>query len=161
MLNKFSGCPLVCGSCCDSLTVGYLWKVCCVGLNHQDLWNNPDGKMSHVVSPVFNHFDSSNYCIKASQIIIIFNLSSSPERFFSWISFLPLLRYFMVPTLTSSGSRGTLACMSSDFLTRIRLAELWTWLDILSTTCWHTSATWAQTNATSWPTGGFGMETDT
>lgn len=70
--------------------------------------------------------------------------------------FSPALRYFTAPTRTSSGSRGTLACMSSDFLTHTKPAGLWIWPDTLSIICSHTSATWPRINATSLPTGGSG-----
>lgn len=66
------------------------------------------------------------------------------------------LRCFTAPTLTWSGSRGTLACTSSDCSTRIRPAEHWTSPGIPSTTSSHTSAVSPRTSATSWRTGGFG-----
>lgn len=93
------------------------------------------------------------------QFLILFFFGASPDRFqLNVFPSLPVLRYFTALTPTSSGSRGTSACMSSTCLTRIRPAELWTWPDIPSTTCSNTSAVWTPTNATNWLTGGFGME---
>lgn len=68
----------------------------------------------------------------------------------------PSVRYFTVPTRTSSGSRGTLDCTLSDFSTHTRPAGLWIWPDTLSIICSHTSAMWPRINVTSLPTGGSG-----
>ena len=67
-----------------------------------------------------------------------------------------LTRYFMVLTLTSNGSRRTLAYMWSICLTRTRPAVLLTWPGTHWTTSCHTTAAWTQISATSLLTGGFG-----
>lgn len=147
-------CPAVRGSRHDSHCRAPVTKCCAWDWSAERCC---DEKMPHGVSSVWkvkciSSSEQQMYmCILTSQCLIRFRFQQNVLCF-------SLLRCFTVPTLTWSGSRETSACTSSTSSTRIRPAGLWTWPDIPSTTCSSTSATWTQTNATSWLTGGFGTE---
>lgn len=134
---------------------GTLW---CVGVNMNHTPWDTFGKKKVLrgleqLKDLLDFKWKKSHCVS---ILFIYLLNSSVKTYFFCFHFL-LLRCFMVPILTSSGSRGTSACMWLTCLTHIRQVELLTWPDIPSTICLSTSAAWTQINVTSWLTGGSGM----